>query len=98
MGVAAGSRGCEDAFVPSGSVLFTSCACRQQLFTYVCVWMFGCEAHFNMIIVPACVCGRSGRGHAVMEGFTRFTVGRVFVASPWAESGLGAGPDGKSII
>lgn len=41
-----------------------------------CIGVFECEAHFNMIIVPASVWG-----YEVMEGFTCFTVRRVFVVS-----------------
>ncbi len=58
-----------------------------------CFGLFECEAHFNKKIVPASVWG-----YVVMEGFTCFTVRRVFVGgkgtgggdSPGASESVGS--------
>lgn len=54
--------------------------CMRATIVYIylcdCIGVFGCEAHFNVIIVPASVWG-----YGVMEGFTCFTVRRVFMVS-----------------
>lgn len=52
--------------------VYSMCMRATIVYIYLCdsIVIFECEAHFNMIIVPASVCG----GHEVMEGFTWFTV------------------------
>lgn len=70
------------------------CMRATIVYIYLCdsIVIFECEAHFNMIIVPASVCG----GHEVMEGFTWFTVrlsfgrgGEVDGDSPGASESVG---------
>lgn len=49
--------------------------CMQKLFTYICncIRIFECEAHFDVIIVPASVWG-----YKVIESSTCFTVWDIF--------------------
>lgn len=78
----------EDMFVLSVSLwdIYSKCVfvyimCMRPTIVYIypcdCIGIFECEAHFNMIIVPASVWG----GYKVMEGFTCFTVRRVVMVS-----------------
>lgn len=74
--------------------VYSMCMRATIVYIYLCdsIVIFECEAHFNMIIVPASVCG----GHEVMEGFTWFTVrlsfgrgGEVDGDSPGASESVG---------
>lgn len=66
--------------------VYSMCMRATIVYIYLCdsIVIFECEAHFNMIIVPASVCG----GHEVMEGFTWFTVRLSFGRG---EGGRGGG-------
>lgn len=66
--------------------VFVYSMCMRATIVYIylcdCIVIFECEAHFNMIIVPASVCVCGG-GHEVMEGFTWFTVRLSFGGEGW---------------
>lgn len=73
----------------SASICVSVCACAALVYIYVCscLGLFGCEAHFNMIIIPASVCVE---GYEVMRALLHSQV-RGEQVSLWAVCSLSAG-------
>lgn len=68
--------GCKGLFLEHIRCVPVYTMCMQKLFTYICdcIRIFECEAHFDVIIVPASVWG-----YKVIESSTCFTVWGIFM-------------------
>lgn len=76
--------------------VYSMCMRATIVYIYVCdcIGIFGCEAHFNVIIVPASVCVglRSDGGLYLFHSQEGFHGGAGTGQSPWAVCSLDAGP------